>query len=232
MDMAEREAIDKASHMQSARIPSSAWQSHRLENFQRMVGNEQAWHTVCYYLALNDDLTPFGDNDGLWDKWDSHHFLTLSGGPGRGKTHLAIGAGIEVIQGNTGRGGSVWYWQTESLLDALRRGYNDSDQGLGLSYDRIMELCASGRRQIDLLILDDLGAQQTTEWGESKLDEIIDARYLNKGNTIFTTNLAPAQLSPRIASRLLEGEVALLTGVDFRELKRKKREHARARGKI
>jgi DNA replication protein DnaC len=225
MDSTERETINRESRLRRSRIPSSVWQSHRLENFKRMAGNEQAWHTVCYYLALNDDLTPLFDNDESIEqvKWDAHDFLTLSGGPGRGKTHLAIGAGILELEA----GEFVWYWQVERLLDALRRGYSDNNQAGELSYDRIMELCTSESRGAGLLILDDLGAQQTTEWGEAKLDEIVDGRYMNGLKTIFTTNLAPAQLSPRIASRLMEGEVALLTGIDFRELKRKKREHAR-----
>lgn len=55
------------------------------------------------------------------------------------------------------------------------------------------------------------------------LDEIIDYRYIREEKTVFSTNLAPAKLQDRIASRLQEGIVVVLECGDYRLTKAKMR---------
>ena len=64
-------------------------------------------------------------------------------------------------------------------------------------------------QQAQLLVLDDLGAEQTqagepyaVTWSQDKLFQIIDHRLLHQLPTVITTNRLPALLSPRIGSRL------------------------------
>ena len=59
-------------------------------------------------------------------------------------------------------------------------------------------------REIPLLILDDLGAHNSTPWAQEKLFQIINHRYNNRLPTVVTTNQRLEELDPRIASRLAD----------------------------
>lgn len=189
------------------------------------------------------------DKDGKWifsnkdqntkDNWCPPSILTLQGNCGLGKTHLAISAGWETLlrlknefkdkDGNIIDSDdsenithhklphaqdiidmySVIYRQTGALLNELRKGYKDD------TFGSLLEDC----KKCWLLILDDLGAEQKTEWAFSMLDEIIDSRYINRQRTIITTNVQPSKLSERIASRLSDteiSEVVVMKGMDYR----------------
>ena len=111
---------------------------------------------------------------------------------------------------------SAVYWQVPELLSALRGSFENS---YGPSYEQIMGKC----KTTELLILDDLGMQKNTDWAIEQLDSLIDYRYIREMLTIFTTNLKPSMLPPRITSRIKEGEVVTLTCGDYRELKAKRR---------
>ena len=82
----------------------------------------------------------------------------------------------------------------------------------------------------DMLVLDDLGAEKTSEWVEETLNLIVNTRYSEKRTTIFTTNYDdnPDSTDPdsllfrigvRMRSRLHEMcEFLYLDGADYREL--------------
>jgi len=84
--------------------------------------------------------------------------------------------------------------------------------------------------ECDLLVLDDLGAEKTSEWVEETLNLIVNARYSDRRTTIFTSNYedTPDSTDPdsllfrigfRMRSRLHEMcEFLDLDGGDFREL--------------
>ena len=84
----------------------------------------------------------------------------------------------------------------------------------------------------DLLVLDDLGAEKTSEWVEETLNLIVNARYSEKRVTVFTSNYDdnPDSTDPdsllfrigfRMRSRLHEMcEFLYLDGADYRELPR------------
>jgi len=62
--------------------------------------------------------------------------------------------------------------------------------------------------EVSLLILDDLGAQNETDWAVSKLEWLIGERFSQGKCTIITTNLTQAELEklfgPRVVDRLAE----------------------------
>lgn len=80
-----------------------------------------------------------------------------------------------------------------------------------------------------LLVIDDLGKEQATEWAASRLYAIVDARYGRVLPTVVTSNFALADLAGRfkdastgqaIVSRLTETSQQLeLDGPDFRGAK-------------
>jgi DNA replication protein DnaC len=181
-------------HVKLSNIPLGTAKTHRLETWQHK-GDEPWWDKVKQYA------------DGAY----GHPFLTLLGTVGTGKTHLAFGIGWAWLE----NGRSVLYYQVESLLDDLRRGYSKGDAD---SYDTILKFT----QNVHLLILDDFGAQHETEWAASKLEQIVDYRYVNKKPLIATTNIALNRLPARIADRLAEGVLVQLTGESFRKRKAEK----------
>lgn len=177
-------------------IPILTYQTHRLFTFLDRQGAEEAYKAALQFISDAPE----------------HHFLTLVGEPGRGKSHLAIGIGWHWLENDIGL---VKYWQVESLLDDLRHGFRtDTDERI-YQFDELMKRI----KTVPLLILDDLGVEQSTPWARAKLDEIIDYRYIHEAKTVVTTNLDPSKLEARIASRLREDVVAVLECDDYRLIK-------------
>ena len=61
-----------------------------------------------------------------------------------------------------------------------------------------------------VLILDDLGAQQTTPWAQEKLYQILNYRYEGRMPTVVTTNTEMSRLDPRLASRLGDLQISVM----------------------
>ncbi|KKL04499.1 hypothetical protein LCGC14_2615480, partial [marine sediment metagenome] len=86
----------------------------------------------------------------------------------------------------------------------LRRGYQDN------SYHRQLERL----RCCHLLVLDDLGAEQTKEWAGERLDRIVDWRYAYRRPLVVTTNAMSEDLAPRVASRLADRDCSIVCQLD------------------
>ena len=135
-------------------------------------------------------------------------WLTLIGGTGVGKTHLAAAAANDRLA----NGDSVCFAVVPELLDALRGSYRDEGEAS-------FEATFAWLKDVDVLVLDDLGAHQTTEWANEKLYQLCASRYLRRLPTLITTNVAPESLDPRLASRLLDsqrGTVLFVRAKDYR----------------
>lgn len=130
-------------------------------------------------------------------------WLILSGQRGSGKTHLAYATAKRAI----GNGVSTFCHSVPELLDMLRSGYNDG------SFDSTM----NDLKNVELLVLDDLGAQANTDWTAEKLFEIIDARTRRLLPTVLTTNANldddKCGIDLRILSRLRDGSKAGVEGL-------------------
>lgn len=158
-------------------------------------------------------------------KWDRS--LLLTGRYGVGKTGLLAGAVHEIAKQSFG-------WQhedaatlshmdiyarrtckfisTSALFDDLRAGYDDH------TFAHTMDAC----QRVDLLILDDLGAEKPTEWVRERLFAIINDRYEHERPIWATSNLTLEALEQaageRVVWRLLEtSDVIALTGPNLRE---------------
>lgn len=74
---------------------------------------------------------------------------------------------------------------------------------------------------VDLLVLDDLCAIQTTNYDSSVIADVIDARYRDKKSTIFTSNLNPEELASacgaRTSDRILSDIVLEIKGGGHRK---------------
>jgi DNA replication protein DnaC len=135
--------------------------------------------------------------------------LWIQGDVGTGKTTLAMLVSTAAIDA----GRSVAIYSLPRLLNLLREAM-DSDAG---KLDFIDRLTA-----VDLLHIDDLGAEHRTDWVLEQLYSIVNARYEAERAIVATTNLMPDELDerlgPRTVSRLEEicGSIIPLYGADRR----------------
>ena len=128
---------------------------------------------------------------------------------GTGKTTLAM----LVSKAALDAGRSVAIYSLPRLLNLLRESM-DSEAGMVDFMDRLTA--------VDLLHIDDLGAENQTDWVLEQLYSIVNARYEAERAIIATTNLMPDELSERLGartvSRLVEicGDLIPLYGEDKR----------------
>lgn len=136
--------------------------------------------------------------------------LLLYGHTGLGKTHLSLAIAGKVVEDGHG----VIYSSAQNLFNKLEKEkFGRSD---GNTEENILGC--------DLLIIDDLGAEFTTQFTVSALYNIVNSRELEGKPTIISTNLTPEQLlstySERIASRILNNYTLLrFDGTDIRQIK-------------
>ena len=136
--------------------------------------------------------------------------LLFSGATGLGKTFLSACIARQVAD----RGYSVVYETAIRLFSDFESEKFGGEERRGLS--RKYLAC-------DLLIIDDLGTEMTTQFTISALYNVVNTRMMENRATIISTNLAPETLegrySPQIASRVL-GTYRLLkfAGSDIRRM--------------
>ena len=160
---------------------------------------------ICYDYALN-----FGKNSPN---------LLFRGGTGLGKTFLSACIARVV----SGRNHSVVYETAVAALGAFET------QRFARDAREAAEAEEKVRRILDseLLILDDLGTEMTTEFTKSALYTLVNTRLIQGGKTIISTNLSAKDLArrytPQIVSRL-EGEYQTLSfaGSDIRQIKKER----------
>jgi DNA replication protein DnaC len=140
---------------------------------------------------------------------DEGRGLWLVGDVGTGKTTLAM----LVSRAALDAGRTVAIYSLPRLLNLIRDAI-DSDSGMLDYLDRLTA--------VDLLHIDDLGAEKTTEWVLEQLYSIVNARYEARRAIVATTNLMPdalaEQIGERTVSRLVEmcGDPLPLFGTDRR----------------
>lgn len=132
--------------------------------------------------AFADDLDArLEEGRGLW----------LFGDTGTGKTTLAMLVSKLALES----GRSVAIYSLPKLLARIRRTY-DSEPG-GDSYLAFFERLTS----VDLLHIDDLGAEKRSDWVLEQLYALINERYEAQRSVIVTTNLPHEELEEQIGNR-------------------------------
>ena len=138
--------------------------------------------------------------------------LWLMGDVGTGKTALAMLASKHALEA----GYSVAIYSAPKLLANIRATYGGDSVGSGY-----LELFGK-LTAVDLLHVDDLGAEKRTDWVLEQVYSIVNERYESERSMIVTTNLGPEaleeQIGPRTVSRLVEicGDPLPLFGDDQR----------------
>lgn len=192
-DLAKYETLVKYS-----RMPMGSKKTKRLSAFEDVPGREEAWKATIEFI--NDQIDP--------------PLLFLYGPPGRSKTHLALAIGWVFLA----KLRSVLYYEVVELLDDLRDGYRSQfDYDDPKSHSSIMKRL----KNYDLLILDDLGMEKSTDWATERLDHIVNYRFVNDKPTVITANVL--DISERILDRCKEGCIVRLEGESYRDIIRKRK---------
>ena len=137
--------------------------------------------------------------DRLDENLEQGNGLWLMGDTGTGKTTLAMLVSKEALKRNH----TVAIYSMPSLLTRIRATYG-AEAGEE-SYDQFFErLC-----EVDLLHIDDLGAEKQTEWVLEQLYALVNERYERRKSIVVTTNITDQdelnqQIGPRTVSRLTE----------------------------
>ena len=124
--------------------------------------------------------------------------VALWAAPGTGKTTLAM-----LVSKDRARGRALGRdLLAPKLLSRIRRTY-DAEAG-EQSYADLFERLAT----VDLLHIDDLGAENRSDWVLEQLYSIVNERYESQRSLVVTTNLdqpeLEEQIGPRMVSRLVE----------------------------
>ena len=144
--------------------------------------------------------------------------LLIVGPVGVGKTHLAAAILAELVDAKGARG---LFCDFTDLLERIQASFG---RGTEESADDIL----GPLRDVELLVLDELGARRPTEWARDVLYALLNGRYNRKLVTIVTTNFADQPESPgaetlelrvgtAVRSRLFEMcQLVIIKGPDFR----------------
>lgn len=194
----------------------------RFENYHPTSDEQEVALEMCRKYAGQRERI-FGQGKGLF----------LMGPVGTGKTHLSVATLWAVTAANIDRfgcriAGIPLYGQKEypgytcamiSVVEFLGiQRQSISARNLKLLAERLLGIA----KICELLILDDIGAEKHSEWGEEQLFALIDLRYRMQRATIFTSNCDLKELEknigPRTVSRILEMAVGIrVDGEDYRK---------------
>ena len=114
--------------------------------------------------------------------------LLINGPKGTGKTHLAAAIANQLMDS----GVPVVFATMIDLLAKIKASFER--HGAQASEDDIMRLYKTA----DLLIIDDIGKEQPTEWALAKIYQIINARYEDYKPMIITSNYTADELVRRM----------------------------------
>jgi DNA replication protein DnaC len=146
--------------------------------------------------------------DSIDAQLDAGRGLWFMGPVGTGKTTLAMLVSKAALKA----GRSVAIYSLPRLLNEIRDMYRTERSHVDL-LDRLTS--------VDLLHVDDIGAERTNDWVLEELYSIVNARYEDQRSIVITTNIDAdklgEQITERTVSRLTEMcEALLLEGHDRR----------------
>ena len=186
----KREVLSKK--LRFANIPD-AFSEVRIKNFREDIYRREDSEMVIkkdlkavnWWLENIDDMKDQGM--GLY---------MYSSTKGSGKTRMAASIANELIYSN---GLSVKFATSVQILNEIKASWNQED---GMSEHQLLEDLSKA----EVLIIDDFGIEKVKDWIEEKLYHIINARYINRLITIFTSNLPIEDLEydERITNRIKE----------------------------
>ena len=177
-DSASQNEIFQALRREDAQIPRRFWKK-TLKNFEvrTSIGRQLVVLTKAFVTSFSFEKEyPKG--------------LLMMGPVGCGKSHLAAAILKEVLA----KGYSGLFYNSPDLLRDIRATFNN--QGERTEDELIDEITG-----VDLLVLDDVGAEKISEFVLDRFYLIVNKRYEEYKPMILTTNLDEEELIARIRNR-------------------------------
>lgn len=166
------------------------FQQRTFDRWEMTEQNKRAFGTCKRYADSFRLMQPGKDDQGRAKPPEKErNGLFLIGGYGTGKTHLAAAIANQLLRDGT----PVICMTMIDLLARIRETFDRDD----VSDAQVMRLYAD----VPLLIIDDLGSENPTEWGSTTIFSIINARYEGYMPTIVTSNCGADELVQRMTPR-------------------------------
>lgn len=170
-------------------------------------------HYRNLYPGVVESLYEFLQHGNLFgDDGRCYPWLVVFGPNGSGKTFITSALATVYM----GLGYEVLYSSIADLMDDLRDGYRD---------DTFTELFLRARN-VQVLFLDEVGGERSSDWSEEKLTQLLSWRETNGLPVISTSNIPPWKLVEemgdnwawrRIMARLADNSFpVLLEGYNLR----------------
>lgn len=176
---------------------------------KQQEANRRAWWEKAVpadYVEADLDKLPLDTEHNVIRAWlaGSTTNLLLAGTAGTGKTYAAYA----VLRAASRRG--QWTWATTA-------GDHVAYSAFSGGQPRMVERAC----RADVLLLDDLGAERTTDFAIEAIGNLVDERRREHRRTIITTNLGRDELVRRYGDRLVSrlgggASIVVLTGPDRR----------------
>lgn len=158
------------------------------DRFEIDEKNQKAYNIAKRYADTFPSMLPKMDDKGhIQPPEKERNGLFITGSYGTGKTHLATAIANQLIATGT----PVICMTMIDLLARIKQTFDKSDGATEAEVMKIYE-------EVPLLIIDDIGSEQPSEWGSTKIFAIVNARYEAYMPTIVTTNYAGDELIRRM----------------------------------
>lgn len=148
--------------------------------------------------------------------------LFITGPAGTGKTYLGVAMLKEWMYATVKERSSwsdedkrrtsppSWTWETvPELLLTLRGSFKDHSR---YTEQEVIKDFSDP----DLLILDDMGAEKSSEYSIQSLYLIIDRRYSSQSKTIITSNLSLGQIAEKVGDRIASRIAGMCRVIELR----------------
>lgn len=167
------------------------FQNRTFDRWEITEENRKAFGVCKRYADSFDIMLPEKDEKGrARPPQKERNGLFIVGGYGVGKTHLAASIANQLLQRRT----PVICMTMIDMLDRIKETFDKSGEGTEAQIKRLYT-------DVPLLIIDDLGSEQPTEWGSTTIYSIINARYEAYMPVIVTTNCGVDELVQRMTPR-------------------------------
>ena len=197
---AKREAEAKAEAQRLAEEQAKE-QAKKLIRIEKIIGTSglgerfknrtfEKFRTEPDNIAAYKAARSYADNFAKLFKMEKNG-LVFAGPPGTGKTHLAASIANQLMSD----GVPVIFTTMIDLLGKIKATF-DAERTTANEADVMRSY-----KTVDLLIIDDMGKEQPTNWALTKMYEIINSRYENYRPVIITTNYSAEELTQRLTPK-------------------------------
>lgn len=166
-------------------------------NFKLLSGTKEAYEAA----------RQFGEGD-----CSDFYLLILFGRNGCGKTHLAAAAGRNLIR----QGAVPRFTRSDDMVLSLKSAMQRQE----------LEQHANMWKRCDVLVLDDWGMEDATDWARATIESILIGRFEEYRPTLITSNINPRAIAdketgyPRLYSRFSESgraKMIVINAADYRQ---------------